>query len=248
MDLAGTASRSIRLGIIHFLGWTLGCAVVLAIFRAIGEAEQVPSAMVFRVRLIQMGFGLAYGTAISGLGLFVWRWWAGEGPGPTQPGHWLILFGGVGLILDLGLGGGVKGMLLLLGKPANDWRFFFWHRSIGWSIGSLILLTALVQLRGTTRPWTAFVAVSAAMMAVTAAVHMTSLICLANGAKGTWPWYVPAYVSAALPVVGLLFLWPAEIADRIRGLERDWLHGGGIAAVSALAAVSFAAHWHLFWT
>jgi hypothetical protein len=203
--------------------------------------------MVFRARLTQMGFGLAYGTAFSGFALFLWRWWTGHGPGPTQPGHWLILFGGVGLILDLGIGGGVKCVLLLLGKPTNDWRFFFWDRAIGWSIGSLILLAALIQVRQTSRLWTTFVAVTAAMMALTAAAHITSLIGLANGARGTWLWYVPAYVSAALPVVGLLFLWPAEIADRICGRERDWLHGGGIAAVSALAGVSFAAHWHLFW-
>src|SRR5687767_9409788 len=95
---ANSNQRGNRLGVIHFLGWMLGCAVVLAIVR-LGAAPGNPT---LADSLRQLGYGLTYGTAASGLGLFLWRWRTGSGSGPTQPGHWLLVFGGIGLLLDLG--------------------------------------------------------------------------------------------------------------------------------------------------
>jgi hypothetical protein len=248
VDAHGSDKRPVRLGIIHFLGWTLGCALVLAILRASGEQEEIPAKFVFRARMYQLGFGLAYGTAFSGLGLFLWRWRTGQGPGPTQPGHWLILFGGIAVIVDLGTAGAVKCVLVWLGYKANDWRFNLWDRSIGFSIGLILILTVLALLRDASRLWTIFVVFLAAVLATNAIVNIVSLYSLAHGARGgQWVWYIPEYAIVLLSVVGLPLLWLAEIADRIRGLPRDWLHGGGIAAITALGLVSFAARLPLVW-
>lgn len=95
MKLIDTPPPRNRLGIIHLLGCTLGCAAVLAVYRA-----NAPAAPTLLQSLWQLGMGLAYGVAASGLVLFLWRWWTGSGPAPSQPGHWLLVFGGVGWLLD----------------------------------------------------------------------------------------------------------------------------------------------------
>ena len=225
MDVGDQTDRQSRLQIIHLLGWMLGCALVLAVLKAIGDYSNVPEQFLFRDRLVRLGFGLAYGTALSGLGLFVWRWRSRCGPGPSQPGHWLLLFGGVALIIDLGTAGGMLCLFRLLGMRENDLRLHLWYQAIGWSIALEIAVATFVRLRGASGLWTAFAAITTIMLAMNAAANMVSLYGLAHGARGQWLWYIPNYAIAALPVVVLPFLWAAEIADRLRGAKRDWLHG-----------------------
>jgi hypothetical protein len=247
VDAGDSTDRQSRLGIIHLLGWMLGCALVLAVLKAIGDYSNVPEQFVFRDRLVRLGFGLAYGTAFSGLGLFLWRWRTGRGPGPTQPGHWLLLFGGIALIIDLGAAGSVVCLFPLLRAKVNDWRFHLWHQTIGWSIAMAIAVSTLVRLRDASRLWTAFAGITATMLAVNWAANVVSLYGLSHGARGQWLWYLPQYAVAALPVVVLPLLGLAEIADRIHGAQRDWLHGGGIAAITALGIVSFLQHMPALW-
>src|SRR5262245_4512151 len=113
-----TSTTSPRLGIVHFLGWMVGVGIVLAIYRAATEWNELPEEVDLTQRLIQLGFGLAYGTAASGLGLFVWRWTRGTASGPTQPGHWLLVFGGIGLVIDVGLAAALEGYAWLA-NPRN---------------------------------------------------------------------------------------------------------------------------------
>ena len=90
MDVATRPNRRSRLGIVHFLIWMSGCGVVLAIYRL-----NTPAQASLAQSASQLGYGLAYGTAASGLALFLWRWRTGSGPLPAQPGHWLLVFGAV---------------------------------------------------------------------------------------------------------------------------------------------------------
>src|SRR4029079_1822087 len=124
-----------RLSIIHLLGWMLGCGVVLAMIRIAGDANRDLS-----VQLRQLGLGLAYGTAISGLVLFLWRWRTCSGPGPTQPGHWLILFCGIGFLVDVGLSGILEPLRWL---NLLRWDVGFLHEALGWSVASLIGIVVL---------------------------------------------------------------------------------------------------------
>jgi hypothetical protein len=249
VDADAAENRPVRLGIIHLLGWMLGCAFVLAVLRAMGEFQEIPEKFVFRVRLSQMGFGLAYGTGLSGLGLFLWRWRTGRGQGPTQPGHWLLLMGGLAPIIDLATAGAAQWAVRILNSSIQptDWRIHFWHQAIGWSIGLVILSPALLRLGGASRLWTLVAAALAAMIAISAAANIFSLIALAQGARGTWLWYVPEYANLLVPAIVVPCIAIAEAADRMRGANRDWLHLGGVAAAISLGGVSFVAHLPAFW-
>src|SRR4029453_14079367 len=139
-----------RLAIVHFLGWMIGVGAVLAIYRAATEFTEPTREVDLSQRLIQLGFGLAYGTAVSGLGLFLWRWWRGKGSGPTQPGHWLLVFGGIGLIVDVGVAAVVYAVMM--SRSGNDhgsvaFRSWSNHQIIGWSIAALITSVVLIRLR-----------------------------------------------------------------------------------------------------
>ncbi|MEX2176536.1 MAG: hypothetical protein WD872_19380 [Pirellulaceae bacterium] len=110
--------RPQKLAIVHLLGWTLGVAAVLGLYRAVMDLSGLPAEWQLGARLSQLGFGLAYGTALAGMGLFVWRWARGIGPGPSQPGHWLLVLGGVGLLTDIFTIGAIQAASLV-GKRAQ---------------------------------------------------------------------------------------------------------------------------------
>src|SRR5688572_31280631 len=95
-------ARPIRLGIVHLVGWMASVGVALAILRITADDAELPAAYRFSAQLSQMFVGIAYGTALGGLALLVYRRvWHGA-KFPSQPGHWLFLLGSVGLLLDGG--------------------------------------------------------------------------------------------------------------------------------------------------
>ena len=134
-----------RLSIIHLMGWTLGCSVVLAGFRwlTIVVGEQAEVAWQFRVA--QFGFSLTYGAALGGLGLLFWRRFYGGYPFPTQPGHWLLVFGGIGCLID----GGISLPLTLylrwaeLNQVVVELTVQYVQRAVGWGIAGAIGLVVL---------------------------------------------------------------------------------------------------------
>src|SRR5262245_43217923 len=138
-----------RLGIIHLLGWMVGVSAVLAIFRATTEIENYPPSWLPWFRVQQLGFGMAYGTTISGLGLFLWRWWRAAPGAPSQPGHWLLVFGGIGIVIDLASTQAMKWTLYWSGtgiEPAYFGAFIF-HQAAVWWLGAVIATLILVRLR-----------------------------------------------------------------------------------------------------
>jgi len=233
VDAAKSKHRTNRLGVIHLLGWTLGCAAVLAIVR-LGSASGSPT---LADSLRQLGYGLTYGTAASGLGLFLWRWRTGSGSGPTQPGHWLLVFSGIGLLLDLG----TSGVYMLYLKSVEYPTFSAWlsQQLAVWSLAAVIGVVALFCLRGASPCWTLAVCVTVLALTLNVAADAAALVGAARGA-GTWTWYVPTWAHLATAPLTLPFVWTAELADRLRGLPRDWLHLVGIVAVRCLGLVDFA--------
>src|SRR5262245_42740928 len=97
-----TPARPIRLGIVHLIGWMASVGVALAILRITGDDADLPPGYRVSAQLTQMLIGIAYGTALGGLALLVYRRiWLGS-KFPSQPGHWLFLLGSVGLLIDGG--------------------------------------------------------------------------------------------------------------------------------------------------
>jgi len=140
-----TPTRQSRLAIIHLLGWMVGIGAILAVFRATTDDLDYPEEWLPFLRMQQLGFGLAYGTAISGVGLFIWRWFRSRPGGPSQPGHWLLIFGGIGLVLDLTTTHGMKLALLWSGTGWELTHFGAWlfYQAALWWCAAVIATTIL---------------------------------------------------------------------------------------------------------
>lgn len=231
-DAPTTLPHRGRLGVVHLLGCMLGCGVVLAMIRVAGPKNPDLS-----IQLRQLGLGLAYGTAISGLVLYVWRWWTASGPGPSQPGHWLILFCGIGFLIDISVTSVLEPLRML---GLLRWDRGFLHESVGWWIASLIGLIVLLRLKDASRLWIAAAAGIVLALMINAVASTVAVVAMAQGSRGSWPWYAAVTAHLVGTAIALPLLWIAAGSDVARRLHRDWLHVGGLCAVSLLGSVDFA--------
>jgi|GEM_PF-3597570 hypothetical protein len=238
-----------RLAIVHFLGWMIGVGAVLAIYRAATELTEPTREVDLSQRLIQLGFGLAYGTAVSGLGLFLWRWWRGKGSGPTQPGHWLLVFGGIGLIVDVGVAAIVYAVMM--SRSGNDYgsmAFRSWsnHQIIGWSIAALIASVVLFRLRAAW--WWRVVVVVVLVLTIANVAANIVYVLGANGVfAGTWPYDISQFVRVVGALACIAVIGFAEACDRRQALARDWLHSAGLLMALSLASVDLAVQSYFLW-
>jgi hypothetical protein len=243
-----TASHPQKLAIVHLLGWTLGVAVVLGIYRA-AAAWHSRDGQPVQMTWPTLGYGLAYGTAVSGLGLFLWRWWRGASQGPTQPGHWLLVFGGMGLVLDVAIAAAAEGAVALAGPgPDRSYVAYLWHQSVGWAVAAGIGAVVLLNLRGAGRLWVLATLLVTVMMAANSVCYGMSLVAFYRGLPGNWVWWVPLFVRVVGQGVAVAVVAAAEAADRLAHHRRDWLHLGGIASALGLFAVDVAVNAPYLWS
>lgn len=237
-----------RLAIVHFLGWMLGVGAVLAIYRAATPLTGPTRELELSQRLIQLGFGLAYGTAVSGLGLFLWRWWRGTGSGPTQPGHWLLVFGGIGLVIDVGVAAVVYTVLARRNTDYGILSFQTWssHQIIGWFIAALISSVVLIRMRAAWW-WQAVVCVVLTMTIANVAANIIYVLGAQGFFAGTWPFDVSQFVRVTGAVACVAAIGFAESCDRCQGQPRDWLHVVGILMALSLASVDLAVQGYFLW-
>jgi hypothetical protein len=233
-----------RLGIIHFLGWMIGVGAILAIFRATTDLTDYPPDWLPFVHMQQLGFGLAYGTAISGQGLFLWRWWRGAPGGPSQPGHWLLVFGGLGLVIDLLTTLVIKLVLHWSGTGIELTHFgaYLFYQTTVWWLAAVVATVFLACLRGASRWWIAMTVVTVLLLTLNSLVTTLSFYGYMQGAAGAWTWQVPIMVRIVTMLTFLPILWTAEIADRRCRVPRDWLHGVGVVAITGLGLVDVASN------
>jgi hypothetical protein len=241
--------RPQRLAIVHFLGWMLGVGAVLAIYRASIDETTYPTEWLLYLRLQQLGFGLAYGTAIGGLGLFLWRWWRGTGAGPSQPGHWLLVFGGIGLIIDVGVAAGIHLALKWSGSGVKqtDLGVFLTYQVIAWWLGSQIGLCVLARLREASAWWTAAAIVIVLTLLVNAVTCNVALVGYASGAPGSWTSQLPLMVRIGGDACSVAAMGAAVVGDWLSGPRRDWLHVVGVVAMLGLGLVDLAVNLYSLW-
>jgi hypothetical protein len=251
---AGTPSPSppIRLGIIHLIVWMASCAASLAILRLSTDESQLPPEYLLSTRLTHAIVGIAYGTALGGLLLLVYRRvWHGA-KFPSQPGHWLFLLGTIGLLLD-------GGALLAARLAARWWNpphglpfpEYWFYQTLGWSLGAAIGAVALWYIaRSQPRRWTAL-AVCVWLAVVTNAVtHSLPLARELSGVSipwlfGTWffgtgPYYYAALLRLCGDALCLAMLLIAVVIEFRLRIPRDWLHWSGVFAGAALPLVDAA--------
>ena len=197
-------------------------------------------------QLIQLGFGLTYGTTISGLALFLWRWRSGSGPAPSQPGHWLLIFGGLGLVIDKGVAMVIHLGPMLLKHPHGWFGYWAMHRIACWTIAALIVLVFAFRMRAA-RPWHLFVWTALAFFLANAAFVLVHVLVSYAVVRGTWT----IEIDIASRLIGqsccVLTLAAAEGIDRWQRRSRDWLHAVGICAALSLASLDIAMHAYGTW-
>lgn len=245
---ASEPTRPQRLAIVHLLGWTLGVAAVLGIYRAAAVWHASLDNRPVQMTWPALGYGLAYGTAVSGLGLFIWRWWRGASQGPTQPGHWLLVFAGIGLLIDLGVALAIEVAQVWL-DPSRQYVYLAYpaHQAVGWAVGAVLGMIVLLNLRGAGRLWIAATLIVVLMMSANSLACAVSFIAAYHGFPGTWIWWVPVCVRVSGEACVVVIVAGAEISDRWSRLERDWLHLGGIVAALALGAVDLSLYAPWLW-
>ena len=97
----GPASQP-RLGISHIMLWTLGSAMILAMYRALADLADMPEQARAQWYVMRIGYSIAYGAALAGVILFAYRRLTKGAPFPVMPGHWLLLTWGVVCIVSSG--------------------------------------------------------------------------------------------------------------------------------------------------
>src|SRR4030095_8809791 len=93
----------------------------------------------------------------SGLGLFLWRWWRSTPGRPTQAGHWLLIFGGLGLGIDLLSTNLMKLALHYSGTGLDITHFGAWlfHQASVWWLAAVIATIVLARLHDAGPWWSA---------------------------------------------------------------------------------------------
>ena len=231
-----------RLGIVHLLIWIAGVAAVLALYRAALESGwlEVSAAGREEVRWWQTAYGLVYGTAISGMGLVIYRRLRGDRSFPAHPGHWLLVFGGVAFSVDAAAFVLAKGMnSAWIARFGGSPGLYYLQQWLAWGMALGVAIVVLARLRTAWNWWllAGLVAVLIAVNFLTHTLVMAQSLAQAGGSSiisGAWPVYLIHWARILGTAVCLASLPVVLGSDR---RPRDWLHWVGIVALVALALV-----------
>ena len=210
-----------RLGIIHIMLWTLGSAMILAIYRALAEFGSMPVEARAMWYVMQTGYSVVYGAALASVILFGYRRVTKGAPFPVLPGHWLLLIQGV--VFTIGFAGHMAMWV------AQQWVDNFIPAMYGlaqWlanGVAVLLLVAAILRLDDFSY-WRRYFWASLVLHAIRATAGMMGT---------TWrTWLVAFSLQRWLYGLGaiVLAIWllVVVVRDWRRGARRDWLHWTGV--------------------
>lgn len=215
-----------------------GCAVVLAIQQGMTDWKVIPSEYRSVVRIWQLVFGLLYGTALSGLGLLVWRRLRGRSTFPSMPGHWLLVFAGIGFIVD-GLTAWLARRILFGNDRGLDPHWL--HQTLGWNAAAAVALVCCF-VRDMPLRWRIFTVGVGLTFLANAATHSLAVVAQLSPLllgrpliMGSWPYYYGPFARVLGETTCLFVLSPLVWMDAATVPRRDWLHWSGVAVIVGLA-------------
>lgn len=252
--MGSSPGGGLRVSLRDLMVWTVGCALGFAAYRWIMPPWPMPP----RTRGLSWAYNLlmggALGTLVAGATTLAYRRSRGDRSYPSQPGHWLLLFGiaaaladGVAIVVDRGL--------VAAWYSSDTYRASYWllyrlalngpdlpgmiHQCVGWGLGTVIALAFLWGLRRRLN-W-AWLAVFLAFF-LSAGVLSAGAIETTFSAYGTAAWFGPHawYRQAIHLYAGFLLLGAASIVlaivrDRLAGTPADGLHWAGVLAWLTIA-------------
>jgi hypothetical protein len=229
--------------------WTLGSAVCLAAGRWSSNPppdEGGPLDTFLAVHSFL--YALPHGALLASVALWGYRRWRGVGGFPTQPGHWLLLVEGVGLILSLVGYAATLGLAMLV--PAFEvgggawWLAYIAPSALTGLVGYALAWPAM---RGESRLWKLAIGFALASHAFATATIATIIsFSLFNELRGgVSPMSFTSGLLAPQNCTWLnllygLFVLAAGCGDAVGGKPRDFLHWTGVVAVLTVALLQAA--------
>lgn len=236
MTSAATEPPRIRLSILHLMLWTLGSALILACFRALGSpSEELPKEIAELQPFYHLAYSLTLGAQVGSVLLFAVRRLNRQFGFPAQPGHWLLLVEGISAMLMLA----GYGLFLLCfdAESANVYLFFALQipNVMASAIGYGLAFTR-TALDSPWRPSLGTIAVIYCLQMCLYAVSACMLSWPMNG--GTWHriWELPQNCLGLALGVAVL---GGSFADWRNHAERDFLHWAGIVTFVGNIIVQF---------
>jgi hypothetical protein len=231
----------------------LGAAAVLTIYRWFARNDEASPAMHAMHVANQLSFSFLAGTNLAAVIVFGRRLVVRDAPLPTQPGHWLLVIGGLGNLTMWLLLGVVLAMRALAAPEqpvrleSGDWVIPY---AIACFVSSALSVVATVVPREPLR-WKSYFALSALTGALLGGIlvfiFLDQLLAV-GGLPQTWAaWQLFLCVYPLDQVLGMLILFLALAMDRADSRKRDWVHFVGVVATFLQSAAALAMHYLWQW-
>ncbi len=219
-----------RLGIRHLILWVAATAVVMSMLSTLRLINQEP--VNSRTYLHTLVGGSAYGAALAGIIIGLWRWRQGKRV-IVHPGHLFLYLAGFAMLLDLGLT-----LILSLWAQAHGRTMmdFFDHRQfLGYGASAIVLTAAVVRTRQT--PLWCLPLVALLLLALSQVVGSALVLVKAWSYLQQLQWLAPWYTGLPLIATSAATILVVAVIDAFRsGEKRDWMHWAGVAVIVAMAA------------
>lgn len=233
-------ANPIRLRVTHFLALVTSCALITSIRIAWIDLQSIPVEMHNYTRL-SIGYGsILDGVGLTGLLCFAWHRWQTGRSAASLPGHWLLVFVGVSLLLSAICGLIVVAYTLSANSTSRDYDAWYLERSV---ICTLIGVNCLIFTRWISESWWWKLVLLVPGVAMLLLVPH-SVIAM----SGVWrSWFAASfgYAQIASSIAIMLLVGVASFSERDRMASYDWLHwtGVGVTLLFAIGGLIEAISW-----
>jgi len=222
----GDPSGAPRLGIIHFLLWMAGSALMMGMHRDFASSAYEPTVEYALRQAIFLTESMVYGAALASLSLF---YFYRRLAFPSQPGHWLLLLLAASVLLN---------WITSLFAPSGDdfafqdtSRWILLRLTIRASIPSLILLVAgMVSIFDRSIVWGVVMLTCLLVVLVNYLIWIVFTLDMAgmnffNRLLDFPIIRILTYAMIAVPALGIAV---ACLVDFLQRNRRDWVHWLGV--------------------
>ena len=210
-----------RLGIIHIMLWTLGSAIILAMYRALADLSNMPEQARVQWYVLQVGYSTVYGAALAGVILFAYRRLTKGAAFPVLPGHWLLLTQGI--VFTVGFGAYVVTWVLRNWLDVYSPMIYAIGQWLAHNVAVVVVLVAIIRLKDFGY-WRVYFWASLVHQAIRATASL-----LGAPVGGIFFWSLQRWIYGIGATVLVVWLLVVVAHDRRRGVRRDWLHWTGVA-------------------
>ena len=236
-----------RLSIAHLMLWTLGTAVALALsrleisaldapgFSSFGDSSNNHLGTYFRVMAIATA--PFTGIAVAFLLASIWKHYHKQPLWLFQPGHWILLIGGIAFFLTA-VGQLIQFLLTpLMQAEGATVSWFFLTQSSSTALSLVLAWLNFIAWRRTAGPprWTFYFAASAALYAYLVGVTAILLATMATESLMSITFFL-AIIGLPIYLACLVSFPYAVLRDLALRDYRDALHWAGVALVIVAVA------------